>query len=167
MTTAGTIVPKAQPISNGMENNIERRNYELAFHIKQSLQESEAVRIKDELENLVRSGGGVVSFSRTPEKTRLSYPIGHERASYFGYIQFSLENSEALEIFNEPLKLNTNIIRYILIATETEEDKRKALAKKKKDRGSRKEQVVHTRTEQPQESTKELERQIEEIIGDL
>ena len=150
-----------------MENDTERKNYELAFHIKPSLEENEAIGVKDELENLVRSGGGVVSFSRTPEKTRLSYSIGHDKTSYFGYIQFSLENPEALETFSEPLKLNTNIIRHLLLATESEEDKRKTLAKKKKDKAGRKERVVPTQTEKPQESTKELEKQIDDIIGDL
>jgi len=92
--------------------------YELAYHLDASLEESQVLQMREELEKLVTSHGGMISFSKEPEKARLSYPIRHSRSSYFGYVQFTMPDGEQLAVIDEQLRLNNHIIRYIVLKQE-------------------------------------------------
>jgi len=144
----------------------QKRNYELAFHINQNTEQANAIQIKEEIESFITSNGGVIGFSKLPEKTHLSYLINHEHGSYFSYIQFSSENSDMLPAIDEQLRLNNNVIRHIVIRLEDDSQKRKAavkIAKHKERKGiKQKEKQIETVTE-----SKQLEKQLEEIISEL
>jgi len=71
-----------------------RRNYELAFHINQNLEESRIMTIANELKDELVKGGATVTFAKEPERQRLSYPIKHNEGSFFGYIQFNMAGHE-------------------------------------------------------------------------
>ena len=79
---------------------MQQTNYELAFHLNPNLEEDRTKEIKQGIESIITSNKGVISYSKEPEKIRLSYEIKHVGNSYFSYIQFNLSESQALEELN-------------------------------------------------------------------
>ena len=147
-----------------------KQNYELAFHLNSNLAEAEVVQAKESFENLITNNGGTISFAKVPEKARLSYPINHQRASYFGYVQFSLEDTTKLAVMEEELRLNNSIIRYLILKLESDAQRAKTLAKMAERRERQKEHPVH----RPQVETpvlpkdiEKMEKQLEDVIEKL
>ena len=67
-----------------------------------NLEESKVSEAKAQMEQIITGRSGTISFSKAPERIRLSYPINHNNSAFFGYIQFSLENAEeALKELND------------------------------------------------------------------
>ncbi len=152
---------------------IERRNYELGYHIDPKVPETEIPTIRQEIEQLITSQEGIISYSKEPEKAHLSYPVNHERSSYFAYIQFSLPAqtdlpSGGLTHLEEHLRPNTRLLRYVVLKLESDAERQKAAAKAKisleriQERAKRAPVAPIT----PQES-EHIEQKIEEIIGNL
>lgn len=144
----------------------QKQNYELAFHISPNLEQSRVAQIREELDKLITSHGGVITFTREPEKTRLSYPIRHERSAFFGYIQFSLNDASKLVEIEEQLRLNNDIMRYLMLKLQTDQERAKALSKMAAHK-ERQERRVKKPTAAKPEDTKEMEKQLEDVIGNL
>ena len=158
---------------------IERRNYELGYHIDPKVPETETQQIRQEMEQLITSQEGVISYSKEPEKTHLSYPVKHEHSSYFAFIQFSLPvqtdlsaqagmPSGGLAHLEEQLRLNTRLLRYITLKLESDTERQKAAAKAKisQERIQERAKRAPAAPITPQES-EHIEQKIEEIIGNL
>ena len=144
-------------------------NYELAFHINPNLEEAKVREIKQSIEKIITSNKGVISYSKEPEKIRLSYEIKHQGNSYFGYIQFNLSEAQALDELNEQLKLNQDVLRYLIIKLPSDLQKRQSMLKQVKMR-ERQEKRAQTKATTPRESkkeSKELDKKLEEIIEGL
>jgi ribosomal protein S6 len=137
--------------------------YELSFHLNPDLEEKQVQQLAQNIENYVTSAGGVVSFKKEPERTRLSYPIKHKRQAYFGYIHFNLESKEKLENIDEQIKLNSDVLRYLVVKVAADSGKVKFRFKPQKPKVAP-EKPVETKTP---EETKDLEKQLEDIIGKL
>ncbi len=139
-------------------------NYELAYHIKSDYDESKLLDFKTLIEDLIVKNKGTVTFSREPSKTRLSYEIDHSRMSFFGFIHFNTEDPEILTHLNEQLKLNNDILRYLIIKLPSEKERNKALIKqqKAKERIGKKEI-----TRQPAKENVKIDEQLENIIENL
>lgn len=142
-----------------------KNNYELGYHLNQNIEEAHVSQLREELEKLLANNGAIVVFSKEPEKTRLSYEIKHERASYFGFIQFSLDNKEALAAISEQLRLNNNLLRYIVLAVEpvrAKKGKPRSLMGQSQERKVKKPEQITT-----EEERKEIEKKLEDIIEGL
>jgi len=98
--------------------------YELGYHLDPALDEAAAAQNRTAVEKLATDKGATIVISKEPERTRLSYPINHQRASYFGYFRFTLENKDGLAEIDEELKLNPAVIRSVLLKIEPESEKR-------------------------------------------
>jgi len=140
---------------------MEQQLYELAYHIEPEVEETQVAPLKVEIEKLVTDQSGNIVYSKDPEKTRLSYPIKHERMSYFGYLHFSLPDiTEAIAHIDEQLRLNNHIMRHLIIKL----DMRKKSAPKLSsttDRRPKKEIGLK------KEDNKDLEKQLEDVISGL
>lgn len=138
--------------------------YELAYHLDANIEESQVPQMREELEKLVTSHGGIISFSKEPEKGRLSYPIRHSRSSYFGYMQFTMPDGEQLAVIDEQLRLNSHVIRFLVIKQEPV---------------SQNQRVPRVGTDKPAErkttkkapvtekETKEMEQELDKVISEL
>lgn len=95
--------------------------YELAFHITANLEEADVQKTSQDLEKIITSDGGVISYAKNPEKIRLAYPIKHQTNAFFGYFNFTLESPEesVLKIRND-IQLNPNILRSLILKHEPE-----------------------------------------------
>ena len=151
------------------------QNYELAFHINPDLEEAKIQEIARSIGQTVTSSGGVIAFAKMPERARLSYPIKNRRNSYFGYLQFSNSSSEILKPMQDQLKLNNDIMRFLLLKTESDAQKKTQMAQRAKFQEKRArasqmaEQKKTTAKEKPtvKADEKQLEKQLEDIIEKL
>jgi len=148
---------------------VQQTNYELAFHLNPNLEEAKVREIKQNIENIITSNKGVVSYSKEPEKIRLSYEIKHIGNSFFGYIQFNLSESRALEELNEQLKLNPDVMRYLIIKLPSDLQKKQSMLKqiKMKERQEKRAQAKSAAPVEPKKDSKELDKKLEEIIEGL
>ncbi len=140
-------------------------NYELAYHLDPNLDENALRQNRQEIEQLIVSRAGVILFAKEPEKQHLSYPIGHEHSSFFGYIQFTLPDKEQLAGIDEQIRLHQSIMRHIVLRMEPES------TKKTKPRSLTGQQQARERKlkkgETPATPNPEMEKQLEEVIGNL
>lgn len=142
-------------------------NYELAFHLNPNLEEAKVQEIKQSIESIITSNKGVISYTKEPEKIRLSYEIKHIGSSYFGYIHFNLSEAQALDELNEQLKLNADVLRYLIVKLPSDLQKKQSMLKQiKMKEGQEKRAKAKTVTPEVGES-KELDKKLEEIIGGL
>ncbi len=150
------------------------KTYELAFHLDPNLEEANVSQIKEDIEKTINSNGGSVSFSKEPEKTRLSYPVKDNTTAYFGYMHFSIDDSENLKQVDEHMKRSPSVLRYLLLKFEADTQKDRDIMRRmtmggeraKKGRDSFQKKEVSKPAELPVQE-EELEKKLEEIIDKL
>jgi len=143
---------------------VQQTIYELAFHINPDLDEGQVKQLTQNIESYITSANGIISFKKEPEKIRLSYPIKHKRQAYFGYIHFSLDLPEKLDNIDEEIRHSNDILRYLTIKMPVDSGKVKFGFKPPKPKI-----FIEKPTEKkmPSEETKELDKQLEDILGNL
>ncbi|HWA64685.1 MAG TPA: 30S ribosomal protein S6 [Candidatus Paceibacterota bacterium] len=144
-----------------------RRNYELAFHISPNLDESRIAQISNELKDQIGKAKGMVSFTKEPERIRLSYPIHGHANSYFGYIQFSTEETEGLAGIEEYITLNPDIIRSLVVRLPSDAQKSQALLRQAKARERMEKKAKVAPEKAPAVSSEKLDKELEDIIEKL
>jgi len=133
---------------------LQQENYELGFHLTPDLTEEEVKHAVEELTSDINQNGGLITFTKEPQRFRLAYPIQHKLSSYFGFILFTAPKDSVLKL-QEGFKLNNKILRYVIIKKE-----------------ERKEPEVKTqprlkKIEKPAEKPTEVDKQLEDIIENL
>jgi len=130
--------------------------YELAYLISPELKEEEAKIFYDKISSLLTKEGEVLK-SQSPQKTGLAYPIKNKNEAFFADFEFELE-VENLETLKKELEKEKDILRFLLINKEVENQKQKKTKRfKKSEKGA------------PLPKTKinleDLENEVEKIIG--
>ncbi len=145
-----------------------KRNYELAFHINPNLEAARISQIKAELEQQLASGGSAITFSREPERTRLSYPINKNASAFFGYIQFNTENPEGLAPVEDYIKLNNDILRSVIVRLPSDAQKNQAMLRqmKARERMEKKTKAAAPKAT-PAVPNEKLDKELEDIIEKL
>lgn len=155
-----------------------RRNYELAFHINQNLEESRIMAIADEMKDELVKGGATITFAKEPERQRLSYEIKHHAGCFFGYFQFNMAGQEenqaahaGLAGVEEYIKLNNDILRSLIIRLPSDAQKSQALERqlKAKERLEKRAQATSKATSdaRPSADGEKLDKDLETIIDKL
>ena len=154
-------------------DELQKQNYELAFHISPNMEEAKAKEIKQSIEELIASNGGMISFSKEPEKIHLSYPVKRHQYAYFGYVQFGTTSRIIFDTVNAQLKLNPEIIRYFILKLESDSEKRNTMMKRAKAQEKKAKAKVSAEAKEAkkeprgEQGEKKLEEQLEDIIGKL
>ena len=114
--------------------------YEL-FYLIGASQEAEMEKIKEAVDEIITSNGGVFEEKETLEKRRLSYKIKKENHGIYIARRFELEKTENFKEINSKLNLENRVMRFIISrADELPELKSKeerigeAVEKEKEDR---------------------------------
>ena len=148
-----------------------KQNYELAFHVSSNLEEADVQKTRQDIEKYITSHGGVISFSRDPERIRLAYPVQHQLSSFFGYFNFDLESPESMDSIKDELRLNNKILRFLILKLKPESKTKKenlarkiAMAEKRKAKARAAEKLAD---EAPKASDEDIEEKLEEIIDKL
>lgn len=155
-------------------SDLAKQNYELAFHITPTLEDADVQRARQELEKIVTSHGGAISFSKDPERIRLAYPIKHQSNAYFGYFNFDLDPGESLNQIRDDVRLSPNVLRFLILKQKIEpkaskEDlvRRLATAEKRRARATKSPDKLSAKPETPKMEEAEIEKKLEEIIEKL
>ena len=143
-------------------------NYELSFWFSSRLNEEEIEKKFDNLLKQLEKLGALIIFSQSPQLKQLAYSVKKERNAYFGYIQFEL-SKDSLVHLEEDLKLNDDIIRFMVLSVKPKEKQKAPSITFRKP--AFKEQKSKTQEEikkQPQKekiiSLEELDKKLNEIL---
>lgn len=93
------------------------RDYEFTVLIKADLPEKELDKEVKALHTMLEKGGAKIKSKKDAEKKALSYEIGHARQANYVYMEVSADPAE-IAGFEQKMKVNDNIIRYMVIASE-------------------------------------------------
>ena len=96
------------------------RNYELAFVVDPEVEDSSLPEIEEKVKGWVEATGGVISNVDRWGKRRLAYPIQKKNEGYYFILQLELPPQAGVEIERE-MRLNEQILRYMITATESAE----------------------------------------------
>jgi len=96
------------------ETNINRPHYEILFIIPNKFTAEEAKKLSDEMEALIKTDGGEVTFSEDWGKKKLAYEIETFNHGYYFLIEFDFD-AEKINKFNRTLQLDHNILRHNII----------------------------------------------------
>lgn len=95
------------------------RNYEMMYILNPTVadQEETLVSAIEKVNSLVTGNGGEIVNEDRWGKRRFQYEINKIRDGYYVVLKFKL-NPESLDELNRVLKLNEDIVRYLLINDE-------------------------------------------------
>lgn len=142
----------------------------MAFHINPNLDEARIAEISNELKDQLTKAQAMVTFAKEPERQHLSYEIAHNKNSYFGYIQFNIENPEGLAGVEEYIKLNNDILRSLILRLPSDAQKSQALERqmKAKERLEKRAQAAKSpQAAKPAADGEKLDKDLENIIDKL
>ena len=143
-------------------------NYELSFWFSSRLNDEEIEKKFDNLLKQLEKLGALIIFSQSPQLKQLAYSVEKERNAYFGYIQFEF-SKDSLAHLEEDLKLNDDIIRFMILSVKPKEKQkvpsitfrkpafkeRKSKTEEETKKESQKEKVI---------SLEELDKKLNEIL---
>jgi len=146
-----------------MDTGKDNKKYEIGFLAKEE-------GFKDKLIKLVGDFGGEVIDNGGLSRIKLAYPIKKETSAFFGYFYFSIQ-PEAIKKISGNLKLNSEILRHIIISTPVIQQAIQSVSRKPR-RAFSSEIPVATMTSatprkpkpQPILSNEALEKKLEEIL---
>ncbi|MBT4936732.1 30S ribosomal protein S6 [Candidatus Peregrinibacteria bacterium] len=98
------------------------RNYEVMLAVRGSLNESEAKSVYESFLKELKKHKAEVGFEESWGKIKIAYKIKHETEAHYFVVQFTTESAplKELELFME---LNTDIIRYISVKINKDDEK--------------------------------------------
>jgi len=137
------------------------RNYELIYLSSLDLSEEELNLLREKFFSLIQEMGGelLVGGSKvdTSVRKKLASPIKNKGEAYFTTLDFRLE-PEKLETLEKKLKLENQILRYLILVKP----------KPEKLFGPKPARVLPRKTfeSKPKVELKEIEKKLEEILGE-
>ncbi len=110
-----------------MEEILNKKVYELGYHMLPNLSEEELAKAVDSIKKNLENLKAEIISEQYPQMTNLAYDIvkeidnkNHKFANaYFGWVKFEIEASK-VEDLNQAVDKNLNIIRFLLIKTVRE-----------------------------------------------
>ncbi len=146
--------------------------YELGYHILPTVAESDLENKINEIRGLITSMGGEFIMEGEPELLDLAYTMivpkgGHNEKydkAYFGWIKFEAPKS-ALPEFQKELKLNSNILRFILFKTVAEDTRANFKVNELKE--VKNDEVIKTKTENEEDAGEVSDETLEKTLDEL
>lgn len=141
------------------------KSYELSYLISPELSLEELKAFQEKTTAFLQEQSGVLGDFCEPKKTRLGYPIKDKKEAYLVTFYFQM-NPEKLAEFEKKLKLEEQILRYIILSKKVRKQKLKIPQRKKL---SPKTIAPTLKKEKPKikkVKIQELEKKLEEILGE-
>ena len=139
------------------------RFYELTYLSSLDLSEEGINNLKEKITSFLEKEGGVLDEAKSPVKKILGYPIKKKTAVFLTTLNFH-SNPDQKSRFEQQLKSESEILRYLILAkskpSKTEETLTKRIRKLKKP------SVGHIPVKKPKVEFKEIEKKLEEILGE-
>jgi len=97
------------------------RTYELTFIVQPGVEDDGFPAVVEQVQEWIKAQGGEVLKTDLWGKRRLAYPIRKHREGYYALIQARIEPA-ALNELEHNLKLNEDILRYLLVRIDEKEE---------------------------------------------
>lgn len=132
-------------------------HYEILFIVSNRFTEDEAKTCITKVEKLITESEGKITLNEYWGKKKLAYPIKHEAYGYYQLFEFDLEGKELAKL-DEKLRLDHEILRFIVVAKKLKSDEQlkkeekikakidKKQADKEKEKKSQEEKVEEKET---------------------
>jgi small subunit ribosomal protein S6 len=130
-------------------------HYELMFIVSNRFTEDEAKQSIAKVEKLITDQEGQITKGDYWGKKRLAYPIKHDAYGYYQLLEFDLERS-ALAKVDERLRLDNEILRFIIVKKPLKSEEQIKKAKKISEKISSK-KIEKEKEEEKQEKIKSQE----------
>ena len=92
---------------------MDTKHYELTYIISTAVPENEHEQIKNEIIALLEKNSAHITDRQSLGKKKLAYLINKVRHGYYEVVEFDVE-PVAISKINEQLKLNNNVLRFLL-----------------------------------------------------
>ncbi len=93
--------------------------YEMMFIVKTTVEETEAVKVAEELKSIITSMKGEVTDSKDLGNKKLAYPINKEVTGFYFVVDFTA-NNEIVSELDRKARINENILRHMIIRLDEE-----------------------------------------------
>lgn len=148
-----------------MEDSVKQITYELGYHIVPDIEADKVSSEASALEQMISQNGGTILIPKEPKRIHLSYPIDHKHYAYFGVIDFN-GPAGIVDTINDHMKLQTNVLRYLLLKKEVGDDIR-TLGEAKQFRPREQSQTIPREAEKTIEKTPEQEAQLKKELENV
>ncbi|MBI2640125.1 MAG: 30S ribosomal protein S6 [Candidatus Sungbacteria bacterium] len=142
----------------------EPKKYEIAYLISPNVPEEDALGEAGKISGLLQDAKSVIGHVEEPRRRRLAYPIKKSRECYFGWTRFSC-HPENIPDFEKKLKLEPQIIRYLLVEAEEIPVDTRLPRMTRTPFVQQKAQKNQTGEEKEKMDIVELDKKLEEILG--
>jgi small subunit ribosomal protein S6 len=131
-------------------------HYELLYIIANKYTEDEVKPIVENVNKIIGSAGGTITYSENWGKKKMCYPISHFGFGYYHLAEFDCPGV-GMETINRSLRMSNEVLRHMIVAkpikSELNIKKEKAISEKIANKAAE-----HLKQEQEQEQEKELEK---------
>jgi len=141
------------------------KNYELTYLISPELSEEESKIFSGKINNFIQEETGTLEKTTEASKKKLGYPIKKKDEAFLVTLNFSL-NPEKLGRLEKKLKSENQILRYIILTKKTLRPKRTSLGLASKEALPKPPEAPPKITEPKKVELKEIDKKIEEILGE-
>ena len=93
--------------------------YEIMFIVKSTLEEATLNNIVKEVQGLINTNGSKVIEFKEMGRKKLAYPIKKEISGFY-YLMNVEATKETVQEFDRKLRINENILRHLILKTESE-----------------------------------------------
>lgn len=145
-----------------------KNNYELAFHLLPEIDGDEVMTKTKEVEDIIVQNGGSILRSQEAKRKHLSYPIRQKHYALFGFFDFTAP-ADAIEKINDQMKLQGDVLRYVVIKKGEHERILRSVtpAKKRTMAKTQEAETLTKKTEEKMAEPEQMEKQLEEVIEKL
>ena len=88
--------------------------YEMMFIVKTTVEETEAVKVAEELKSIITSMKGEITDSKDLGNKKLAYPINKEVTGFYFVVDFTA-NNEIVSELDRKARINENVLRHMII----------------------------------------------------
>ena len=93
--------------------------YEMMFIVKTTVEETEAVKVAEELKSIITSMKGEITDSKDLGNKKLAYPINKEVTGFYCVVDFTA-NNEIVSELDRKARINENVLRHMIIRLDEE-----------------------------------------------
>ena len=91
----------------------------MMFIVKTTVEETEAVKVAEELKSIITSMKGEVTDSKDLGNKKLAYPINKEVTGFYFVVDFTA-NNEIVSELDRKARINENVLRHMIIRLDEE-----------------------------------------------
>lgn len=137
-------------------------HYTITYLLPSDLSEEELNKSRSEITSLLEKSGAKIESEEKPVVKNLGYAINKKKSSFLVNVNFDLDPEKTKEL-EKSLKEKKNLLRFLITKRRKEEGTKK---KRRVPKTKQTEEKEKTKKEKPKVEFKEIEKRLDEILGE-